>query len=31
MEFSFNISSLLLKEKEVKTEFREERRGQFKL
>jgi hypothetical protein len=31
IKFSFNISSLLLREEEVKTEVREEIRGQFKL
>ena len=31
IKFSFNISSLLLKEEEVRAEVREERRGQFKL
>lgn len=29
IKFSFNISSLLLKEEEVKAEVREERRGRF--
>jgi hypothetical protein len=31
IEFSFDISSLLLKEEDVNTEVREERTGQFKL
>jgi hypothetical protein len=31
IEFSFDIGSLLLKEEDVNTEVREERRGQFKL
>jgi len=31
IEFSFDISSLLLKEEEVRVEVREEGRGQFKL
>jgi hypothetical protein len=31
IEFSFDISSLLLKEEEVKAEVREEGRGHFKL